>query len=242
MKSLPPLVEGIFLYIRSMNAPLFLRAKHWQIFVPLIAIPILTMIVFSIIMGAVIVNTRPDNFNDIKWVFYVMPVIMIIAAATQFLWQWNVAVNLRKYIHTDARLPRIKLFRVTFFVPFLFFFTMPIMMSNFIGEMENSVRSSQFGAHVGPPVNPAEILGFFFGIFFSYIVLMFCVLNNVYVVSKTIKMAEVQRKVSFSDFAADFFFILFIFPVAIWFVQPRINVIVSSDLKKAGLGNEDLLD
>lgn len=224
-----------------MSAPLFLRAKHWQIFVPLLAIPILTMIVFGIIMGAVLVNTRPDNFADLQWIFYFMPIVMILAAGTQFLWQWNVAVNLRKYIHCDTRMPRIKLFRVTFFLPFLFFFLMPVMMSNFIGDMESTMHSSRFGG-ASPSVNPAEILGFFFGIFFSYIVMMFCVLNNVYVVSKTIKMAELQRKVSFSDFAADFFLILFVFPVAIWFVQPRINKIVSSELEQAGLGNEGLLD
>lgn len=53
---------------------------------------------------------------------------------------------------------------------------------------------------------------------------MFCIFYCLYFVSKTFKTAELQRKVSFSDFAGEFFLIWF-FPIGIWIVQPKINKI-----------------
>lgn len=51
---------------------------------------------------------------------------------------------------------------------------------------------------------------------------MFCTVYTMYFAAKTIKLAELQRPVTFTDFADEFFLIWF-FPIGIWFVQPRIN-------------------
>jgi len=186
-----------------------------------------------------VMNSRVEGPADIAKIFYWFPVFLLLCVATQFLWQWSVAVKLRMYIRAEARLPRVRLFRITFFLPLVLFCLMPILFVDFFSSFEdwqpNSVKHTL-------PMNPGKFVGLIMLMFFGYMVLLFCMLNNLYVVSKTIKMAELQRKVVFSDFAGDFFFMLFIFPVAIWFIQPRINAVVLSDLKRAGLGNEDLLD
>lgn len=217
-----------------MKAPLFLRAKHWQIFVPLIAIPFITMIVFMVMMVINISADQPGGPNDVFFMLDVMPVLFILCAGTQFLWMWNVAVNLRKYIHSTDRKPRVKLFRITFFFPLVYMIILPMIMKGFMNEIFRGNNS-----------HPENVLPFFLMIFFGHMTMMFCLLNNNYVVTKTIKMAELQRKVTFGDFVGDFFFML-VFPVAIWFFQPRINKIVNGENENPSLGESkiqsDLLD
>ncbi|WP_238388512.1 hypothetical protein, partial [Christiangramia aestuarii] len=56
---------------------------------------------------------------------------------------------------------------------------------------------------------------------------MFCMFYLLYFVSKTIKTVELKRSVTFSDFVGEFFMIWF-FPIGVWFIQPRINKIISN--------------
>jgi hypothetical protein len=51
---------------------------------------------------------------------------------------------------------------------------------------------------------------------------MFCIFYLMYKAAKTIKIAEVQKPVKFVDFAGEFF-LLWFFPIGIWFLQPKIN-------------------
>lgn len=43
-----------------------------------------------------------------------------------------------------------------------------------------------------------------------------------YKAAKTIKIVEVQKSVKFVDFAGEFF-LLWFFPIGIWFLQPKIK-------------------
>jgi hypothetical protein len=49
-----------------------------------------------------------------------------------------------------------------------------------------------------------------------------------YFTAKTLKSAEMQREAHFSDYIGDFF-LLWFYPVGIWFIQPRINRIVQEN-------------
>lgn len=51
---------------------------------------------------------------------------------------------------------------------------------------------------------------------------MFCLFYNLYFVAKVLVLAETRRPASFYDYAGPFFLIWF-FPVGVWFTQPRIN-------------------
>ena len=50
----------------------------------------------------------------------------------------------------------------------------------------------------------------------------------VYFVAKTYKTVELQRQVSFSDFAGEFFMIWF-YPIGIWIIQPKLNKIIENE-------------
>jgi len=54
---------------------------------------------------------------------------------------------------------------------------------------------------------------------------MFCIFYCLYFVAKVFKTVELQRKVTFSDFAGEFFMIWF-YPIGIWIVQPKINKMI----------------
>ncbi|MGH9795805.1 MAG: hypothetical protein ACRD5G_13620 [Candidatus Acidiferrales bacterium] len=51
---------------------------------------------------------------------------------------------------------------------------------------------------------------------------MFCMFYNLYFVSKSLVQAETERHASFCDFAGPFF-LLWFFPLGVWFIQPRVN-------------------
>ena len=53
----------------------------------------------------------------------------------------------------------------------------------------------------------------------------FSMFYYLYFVAKTIKIAELQKKLEFVNFASEFFLIWF-YPIGIWFIQPKINKII----------------
>jgi hypothetical protein len=55
---------------------------------------------------------------------------------------------------------------------------------------------------------------------------MFCIFYALYFNAKALKAVEWQKKVTLSDYVGDFFLIWF-FPIGLWFIQPRINNIVN---------------
>lgn len=51
---------------------------------------------------------------------------------------------------------------------------------------------------------------------------MFCLFYDLYFVSKSLALVETGKQVSFYDYAGAFF-LLWFFPLGVWFIQPRIN-------------------
>jgi hypothetical protein len=67
-------------------------------------------------------------------------------------------------------------------------------------------------------LNPVLLLAIFPLHFFA----MLCMFYLLYFVSKSLVLAETCKPASFNDYAGPFFLIWF-FPIGIWFIQPRIN-------------------
>jgi len=59
-----------------------------------------------------------------------------------------------------------------------------------------------------------------------------------YFISKSLKAVELQRDVTFNDYAGEFFLIWF-FPIGIWFIQPRINKLFDETLQIPEQGNNN---
>lgn len=189
----------------------FLKAKHWQLFLLTYGIPMVIQFAF---IGSFMVDLNNGDGVDgdsFASLFSVMMGSSLLFMSIFFGWFWSLGVGLHKKApeHLRINLNRFKLF---LFIPiaylvFIFFFLFPI----FSGTAVNETLSTF----------PRVILWIIPLHLFS----MFCIFHSLYQVAKTIKLAELQREVSFSDFAGEFFLIWF-FPIGIWFVQPKVNKLV----------------
>jgi len=180
----------------------FLTAKHWQLFILMVAIPVVIEIGFAIAIIFHAVNmVNHGGVFDFS-LLYFFPVIILIMMGSFIMWLWSVGVGLQPLISEPLR-PKLTMFRVCALFPVIY-------MTLFSGFIINSIQGT------GP--NPYIFLFIVPLHFFA----MFCMLYNMFFVAKTYKIIELQREVDLSDFIGEFF-LLWIYPVGIWFIQPKIN-------------------
>lgn len=183
---------------------ILLKAKAWQIFMITIGLPI----IFEIIAIPFLVSDNP------LFVMIAIPLISILFFIGFLCWFWSIAVGLQEKVPDGVKLKVIR-FKAFFFIPliyFVFLFSFSAFVSN--GTTENGLISNG--------VAMARLMGVTFPL---HLFSMFCIFYCLYFVAKTFKTVELQRAVTFSDFAGEFFLIWF-FPVGIWIIQPRINKMV----------------
>ncbi|MEG9329206.1 hypothetical protein V6B16_14780 [Salinimicrobium catena] len=201
----------------------FLNAKHWQLFVLMFGIPFLLQIVASILMFLNIDSNGNPDLTGMISIFISSPIIMLLYTGVFFGWFWSIGIGLQKYIPAEIKM-KIKKFKVFFFIPlFYILFIFILIGTTFFGI---STGSNAVGGTVG------KMLIF---IIPMHLFSMFCMFYLLYFVSKTIKTTELERPVTFSDFIGEFFMIWF-FPIGIWFIQPRLNKIVSERNTNGNIG------
>lgn len=187
----------------------FLNAKHWQLFLLTFWIP---MIFQFVMMGTLFANIGTNNNPDPDFMFSYMKffsIMMLLFMGVFFGWFWSVAVGLQKVIPDELKL-QINRFKIFILIPIVYIiFFLCFFMTSFTSG--------------GP--NP----GIFAILVPLHLFSMFCIFYSLYFVAKTFKTAELQRKVTFSDFAGEFFMIWF-YPIGIWIVQPKINKMISENL------------
>lgn len=184
----------------------FLSAKHWQLFLVIIGIP------FTMNKGVEyqlyeLVETnglglKPEPLN--QYILLFLFFYNLLAVCLLIGWFRSVIIGLKAKIPENAKI-RVAKLRTTLYIPIgLLMFILLIISTN------------------SDPVvfDKLQIVAFLFGLS-----LIACVLYWLYMTAKTIKTAECQLDVSFSDFAGEFFLLVF-WPVGIWIIQPRINALV----------------
>jgi hypothetical protein len=178
----------------------FLKAKHWQLFIIVFGLPLLLQF---IIIANLFLNFNSETGADsvLQFARY-LPVVMLIFTSLLFAWFWSVGIGLQKIIPVQYQL-KTTAFKVFLIIPLVYIFT---ILSTFF----TSVATIQLSD------------GFFFMILPFHLLSMLCIFYCIYFVAKTFKTAELQRKVSFSDFAGEFFMVWF-YPIGIWIIQPKIN-------------------
>lgn len=194
---------------------LFLKAKHWQLFLLTFGLP---MIFQYFMIGAMFTHistaTHPDPsiiFNYMKF----FPLIMIVFTGILFCWLWSVAIGLQKVVPADVKM-KVTKFKIFFFFQIVYL----ICFLLFLGISINGILTGETSPDGGR-------IGAIFGIilplhFFS----MFCIFYCLYFVAKTFKTVELQREVKFEEFAGEFFMIWF-YPIGCWIIQPRINKLIN---------------
>ncbi len=183
----------------------FLKAKHWKLFLLMIGIPIIFQFIMIVSM---FVNIETDNNSGSEFMFDYMsfaPILMIFFYGIFFVWFWSIGVGLQRMIPIELKL-KVNRFKILLSIPTIYV----LFLLGFIFSIFN----------FGEP-NPAIIVV----IVPLHLLSMFCIFYSLYFVAKTFKTAELQRKVTFGDFAGEFFLIWF-FPIGIWIVQPKINKMI----------------
>jgi hypothetical protein len=182
----------------------FLKAKHWQIFIAIFIIP------YSLrLLAMAITNNDQEKIMDFT------PIIILVFFLGVFGWLWSIATGLKEKIPTGINM-KIKKFKLFLLIPI--FYT-PVVF-NIFDLVFDSVEKSN-----GEP--NGLIIGISFAIIFPlHILSIFGLFYSFYFAAKTYKTVELQREVSFSDFAGDFFLLLF-FPIGVWIIQPNINKMIT---------------
>lgn len=182
----------------------FLRAKHWQVFIVIFIIP------YSLQFLAMTITN-----NDQEKMMYFTPFIILVFFLGLFGWFWSIATGLKEKIPPGVKM-KIKKFKIFLLIPMIY---IPIAFKLFDFVFDSLEKSN------GEP--NGLMMGISFAIIFPlHILSIFGILYSFYYVAKTYKTSELQREVSFSDFAGDFFLLLF-FPIGVWIIQPNINKMTS---------------
>ena len=199
---------------------LFLRAKHWQIFLLTFGIPF----VFQIFMMVSIFSSIARDHDPAAFLNYFrfFPLIMILFTGSLLGWQYSVAVGLQKFVPADVKM-KVTKFKIFFFIPVTYL----CLIMAFVTYL--------FTGHIPTRSGPPDPIFFsvFAIIFPIHLFSMFCLFYCLYFVAKTYKTVELQRAVIFSDFVGEFFMTWFIF-VGIWIMQPKINKMVEE--READMG------
>ncbi|MES2557188.1 MAG: hypothetical protein V4604_13615 [Bacteroidota bacterium] len=200
--------------------PKILQTSHWKLFIIVFGIPFVTAMAFMITMVSLVISQREPNPEAMLPIMFIFPAIGLIGAIVQFYWQWSVATGLQAYMHPEMRKLRIKRFKIFFFIPMIYMGVFILVMTIISTQIEPSNNGTSPNMMWAIPLFILAFLMHFFSIF--------CIIYVLYFVAKTLKSVELQREAHFSDYIGDFFLIWF-FPVGVWFIQPRINRIVQGD-------------
>lgn len=178
----------------------FLTASKWQLFSLLVIFPFLFQIGFMTFL-----YYRPN------------PVVIAICIAVFFSiylaivlgWLFTLGTSLHNKLPQGVAMNLVR-FKIFLFIPVAY--ALLITLFAIQQSMPNNAYSFV----------PTGTLAVFIPL---HLFSIYCMLYCLYFISKELKIVEIQQDVtSFNDFAGEFF-LLWFFPVGIWFLQPRIHKI-----------------
>lgn len=189
-----------------------LNAKHWHLFLLTFGIPLIVQIVLVILILMASGFQSDPNVTFIVYYMAAFPVMMLISSGILIGWFWSVGVGLHSKLPDNVRM-NVGRFKLLLLIPVVYILF-------FVGFVINTI-SGVFQTGLFPN---EQLLLFILPL---HLFCMFCIFYCLYFVAKTIKSVELQREVSFSDFAGEFFLIWF-YPFGIWIIQPKVNSMTKS--------------
>ena len=160
-------------------ANLFLQAKHWQIFLLLVAAPTVAQ------------AAAPERINDFGTGGFVLFAVIAVSLLCLLAWFGSMGLFFRSIVTPELRMGT-QFFRFSLVYPLVF---VPIFFFPGIPE-----------AVIGPLQLACTV----------------CLFYLLYFVSRNLVLAETGKPASFYEYAGAFF-LLWFFPVGVWFVQPKVN-------------------
>jgi hypothetical protein len=172
-----------------------LTIKHWHFFIAIICIPILFQFV---LVGLTIINSNPIS------VFAVFPIIILFVCSLFFSWLYALGTNLYKKF-PEKTVINLKQFNFFLISSIVYIFILSVFI---ICIFSNDLKNIDINS-----ITLIIPLHLFFVI---------STLSCLYIVAKNLKMVELQRSVTLSDFVGSFLLLCF-WPIGIWIIQPRVN-------------------
>lgn len=212
----------IFAFMKQI-AESFLKSKHWVLFTLGYGI----QIVFYLIMipksfHHPLSADPQEQFVQTMSIFRMFGPMMILMSLIIYGWIWSIVNALYDKLPPFAGI-NLQKFNFIFGLAFFYVMALSIFLSWYFGNTDFIEMIDK------PDFRPSVFITSFLFIFVLHILAMVAIFYSIYVAAKTVKTIELQRKVSFSDFVAEFFLIWF-FPVGIWILQPRLNRYVKGEI------------
>lgn len=184
---------------------LYLKAKHWQLFILLFGIPLIIQffLMFNMFLE-VESDSSPKYMISILQIF---PLLMILFTGLFFGWFWSIVFGLKEEIPKEIKM-NTKKFKFFFFFPLVYIFFLMLYITGIFN-----------GFNIGN-----WIIGIILPL---HLFSMFSIFFTLYFVAKTIKTAELKKEVNFGEFAGEFFLLWFYF-IGIWIIQPKINLLANN--------------
>ena len=160
---------------------LFLKAKHWQLFIIMLGIPLISQ--FYFLTRIFRIQTPMEQLSGSKGFTEVVSEKFILFDFFPFITIFFILVFFG--------------WKILFFIPLVYIVLMMVFMSRFSPEILPGGFS--ISGYIFAIILPLHLLS------------MFCIFYSMYFAAKTFKTAELQRKVEFGDFAGEFFLLWFYF-------------------------------
>ncbi len=183
---------------------IFLRLKHWQLFILMFAIPI----ILQILLEVSIFSGAPVNPF---WVLLIL--VMVLYLAPFFGWIYTLGTNLYEKLPPEAPM-KLRKFKLFFWFPVVYL-TLALCTICILPRFLNEGSS---------PIAPSNLIILILCFLVVHLFSIFCIFYCIYFLAKSLKAVELQRSITSSDYIGDFLLFWFFF-IGIWFIQPRINKI-----------------
>ncbi|KUG08679.1 hypothetical protein [Solirubrum puertoriconensis] len=181
-------------------ARFLLSLKHWQLFLVSFVAPML-------IQGVTTTLLFSGSTPNLSLFIVGFAVSTLLMMGVLFAWYWAASTTLPRLLPETVKAYPNRI-RFALLLPILYAVAVMALIAGFIHQ---------------PDINPS----WFALIAPLHLLSMGCIFYSVYQVAHVLKAAEEQRPVGFSEVVADFL-LLWLFPVGVWLIQPRINKLVAS--------------
>lgn len=187
--------------------PLFLKAKHWQLFSAIIIIPAILQLsaMLSVTQLEVAIDYNSTT-NDLS-LFQIFPLVVILFARMLHGWFWSITMGLQKFIPQELKI-NLRKFKIFFFIPIIYISTIMFYLTATLnGVKANLIEDNLWLIAIIIPLHLLSMFGIF---------------HSMYCAAITIKTLELKKQVNFGDFATEFLMFWFYF-IGIWIIQPKVN-------------------
>ena len=175
-----------------------LRLKAWQLFILVVGLPLMIEIFNGKREKPEVIAPAIDSFFFLRLVVSILPLLY---------WWYTMGTSLHDKLPPEAKMP-IGKFKFCLLFPLAYIFALTIISTRIsIEEAETKMGS------------PFVVI-----LIVIHLLAMLCLFYGIRFIAKALKTAEMQRPALFDEYLGDFFMLWF-FPIGIWFIQPRINKI-----------------